>query len=233
MLPFQTATDHADVRCCCVEHQCKIFELHSLRSQQAHLSDLGFGELGTAGVFATSGDGTHDLSSGLAAGVSLLAHRVSDVRRAWCKVQMSPARVDDPIHLIGALLIVPGAQAHVARVADILAFRRDDATGGDPGRDVSANGTTVDVDPSVAVADVRAVPRPAYGRAVRLCQMRIDPLLKRTRCGAAPTGRGSIRLHRDVSLTRNRGATPGAVTSSDRASSCPDFTTPHQIGRAA
>lgn len=45
--------------------------------------------------------------------------------------------------------------------------------------------------------------------------------------------RGSIRLHRDLSLSRNRGARPEAVTSSARASSCPDFTTADQIGRAA
>lgn len=43
---------------------------------------------------------------------------------------------------------------------------------------------------------------------------------------AALALRGTIHWHCDLSLTRNRGARPGAVRSSDRASSRPNFTTP-------
>ena len=52
------------------------------------------------------------------------------------------------------------------------------------------------------------------------------PRLDRSTATASTDGRGIIELHRDHPLARNRGATPGAVTSSDRATLRPDFTTP-------
>lgn len=71
----------------------------------------------------------------------------------------------------------------------------------------------------------------ALRRVAKACEW----LLARLACvdgRHAPSG-GTIRLHRDLPLTRNRGATPGAVTSSDRASLCLHFTTPDQERRSA
>lgn len=64
-------------------------------------------------------------------------------------------------------------------------------------------------------------PRSTQCPAIQL-RLAADPPNERRATDAA----GTILVHRDVSLTRNRGATPGAVSSSDRASSRLHFTTP-------
>lgn len=69
-------------------------------------------------------------------------------------------------------------------------------------------------DLSGVLADDRAEPCGPFANLVRLGEE-----------GRTASFADTLNRHRDLPLIRNRGATPGAVTSSDRASSCLNFTT--------
>jgi hypothetical protein len=206
-----------------VEDGCDLSQGQSSRMQAEDLYSIIPSQFGSPGPSAAS-----LMLPGASPVIPILRLLVGHVVLMCAEPEMSSARPDEAVHRVGASFVVPDTTPNVACVEHVEAFRDGQFSCNHPCETVSAHHVaSIDLKAPIAIGGLDATsPQPALTGPLNACAEALNlgahademaareagVTMSRNAASTSAEQRGIIDLHRDLPISRNRGAGPGPFT---------------------